>query len=178
MEVIESALSLGIKVLHVPRVALGSLYELTDESWSKDELFSRAIRHNRYSAFVRAFPDVGPNSLRRLGAELVHTHSLGTRHLEHLEGLPHWPTAAEMMWMQGLLAEFDGHRKFKSQKQFIQHVRSLIAEWTDLDILASHYSYGNDIFCSIRFGKRFGHPWHITPRQPPRLDREVWDMHP
>lgn len=165
LEVIENALSLGIKVLHVPRVALGSFYDLSDEHWAKDELFPIGERRNRYFDFAIAFPDIGSAALKHLGAELVRIHSLNTQHLAHLEKLPSWPPAAEMMWKQGLLAEFDQHKKFQTQKKFIKYVRELISEWNDLDILASHYSYGNDVFCTLDSARGTGTKGILHPSQ-------------
>jgi len=165
LEVIENTLSLGIKVLHVPRVALGSFYDLSDEDWAKDELFLIGERQNRYFAFARAFPNIGLGALKHLGVKLVSIHSLSTQHLEHLEKLPSWPTAQEMMWMQGLLAEFDQPQKFQTQKKYIKRVRELIAEWSDLDILASHYSYGNDVFCTLDSARSTGSSGILHPSQ-------------
>ena len=164
-EVISNALSLGIKVLHVPRVALGSFYDLSNEDWAIDDLFQIGERQNRYFSFVRDFSDIGSGALKKMGAELVEIHSLSTRHLKHLESLPSWPSANEMMWMQGLLAEFDQPKKYPTQKKFIKEVRELIAEWGDFDILASHYSYGNDVFCTLDSARGTGSDGILHPNK-------------
>jgi hypothetical protein len=91
-----------------------------------------------------------------LGAELVEIHKLSTKHLDDLVRIPSIPTAAELMWAQGLVAEFDNQKKFSTKKKFINHVREIIAEWSDLDILASHYGYGNDVFCTLDVSKETG----------------------
>jgi hypothetical protein len=145
-----------LRVLHVPRVALGSFYEVTEDKWAADDVFPIAERLDRYSNFTRAFPTIGSGTLKQLGAELVDIHALNKQHLEHLAVIPTWPTASEMMWMKGLIAEFDLPKKFATQKAFIKHVRELIAEWCDMDILASHYSYGNDVFCTLDSAKGTG----------------------
>lgn len=165
VEVITNALSLGMRALHVPRVALGSFYELTEDNWAKDEIFPIAERLDRYSNFTRTFPTIGSDALKQLGAELVDNHSLDKQHLESLASLPSWPTASEMMWMKGLIAEFDRPKSFPTQNAFIKHVRELIAEWCDLDILASHYSYGNDIFCTLDSAKGTGSSGILHPAQ-------------
>lgn len=165
VEVIANALKMGIKVLHVPRVALGSFYELTEENWSKDQLFPIAERQNRCSVFTRAFPNIGSDALKKFGAELVDIHALDTQHLEYLARLPSWPTASKMMWMKGLIAEFDQPKKFATQKALVKHVRELIAEWSDLDILASHYAYGNDVFCTLDSARGTGSSGILHPAQ-------------
>lgn len=164
-EVVRNALSLGLKVLHVPRIAIGSFYELSDKDWAADDLFQIGERQNRYFTFARAFPDIGSGALKKLGAELVGIHALSTQHLKHLEALPSWPSAEELMWMQGLLAEFDQPKKYATQKKFIKEVRELIAEWSDLDILASHYSYGNDVFCTLDSARGTGSKGILHPNQ-------------
>lgn len=165
VEVIANTLALGIKVLHVPRVALGSFYELTEENWAKDDLFHIAERQNRYSRFVRAFPNIESDAIKKLGAELVDIHALDKHHLEYLATLPSWPTASEMMWMKGLIAEFDQPKRFATQKALVKHVRELIAEWGDLDILASHYSYGNDVFCTLDSARGTGSSGILHPAE-------------
>ena len=165
LEVIDNALSLGIKVLRVPRIALGIFYDLSDEHWAKDELFPIEERKNRFFAFAGAFPDIGSSTLKHLGEELVHTHSLSTQNPTHTEKIPSLPSAPGKMWMQGLLAEFDQAKKFQTQKKFIKHVRGLIAEWSDLDILASHYSYGNCVFCTLDSARGAGSLGILHPNQ-------------
>lgn len=165
VEVISNALSLGIRVLHVPRVALGSFYELTEGDWATDAVFSVSERLDRYSNFARAFPTIGSGVLKQLGAELVDAHAMDKKHLEHLASLASWPTASEMMWMKGLVKEFDCPTKFPTQKAFIKHVREIIAEWCDLDILASHYAYGNDVFCTLDSAKGTGSTGILHPTQ-------------
>lgn len=165
VEVIGNTLSLGIKVLHVPRIALGSFYDFSTEDWASDDLFQISDRQNRYFSFARDFPNIGSGALKKLGAKLVGTHSLSTQHLRHLEALPSWPSAQEMMWMQGLLAEFDQPKQYPTQKKFIKEIRELIAEWADLDILASHYSYGNDIFCTLDSARGAGSNGILHPNQ-------------
>jgi len=180
ISVINNALALGIKVLHVPRIGVGSFYDVAHKEWAKDQNFPMAVRQNRYFTFARSFPEIGSGALKKLGAELVATHSLSTQHLSHLETLPSWPKAEEMMWMQGLLAEFDEPKKFPSQKKFIQEVRDVVAEWNDLDILASHYSYGNDVFCTLDSAKSAGANGILHPNQRERLqaDFQIFVMSP
>lgn len=172
ISVINDALALGIKVLHVPRVALGSFYDVAEEDWAKDQNFPIAVRQNRYFTFARSFPEIGSGALKKLGAELVASHSLSTQHLSHLEALPSWPKAEDMMWMQGLLAEFDEPKNYPSQKKFIKEVRDLVAEWNDLDILASHYAYGNDVFCTLDSAKGAGATGILHPNQRERLQAD------
>lgn len=165
IEVINNALLLGVKALHVPRIALGSFYEFKEGDWAAEELFPVVERQERYSKFVRSFPEMGTGPLKSLGAELVDAHAMNKQRYEYLEKIPSSPTASQMMWMSGLVAEYDNPTKFPTQKAFIKNIRELIAEWCDLDILASHYSYGNDVFCTLDSAKGTGSAGILHPNQ-------------
>ena len=164
-DVIRNALSLGIKVLHAPRIALGSFYELKEGDWARDELYTVQLRQERHSDFAREFPTIGPNTLKQLGSNLIDEHNINTQHIEHLERNQPGLKASEMMWMQGIVAEFDNPKKYRTQKAFVKHVRDLIAEWCDLDILASHYAYGNDVFCTLDSANGTGISGILHPAQ-------------
>lgn len=166
-EIVNKAFALGFKVLRVPRVALGSFIEVPYLNWASDEEFSREERQNRFHRFLQNFPEHGTKHLRQVGTELVRHHNLDTAHLAHLEVLPNWPTASELMWKQGILAEFDCPKYYPSQKKFIQVIRDIIAEWADLDILASHYAYNSDYFCTVDESQNTGilGVLHISSRE-------------
>jgi len=154
--VFAEALRLGVKVLHAPRIALGALITFPDESWAADCRFSQKERLDRYHSYIRSQPHTGVARIKELGAELVTVHGLSTDHLKHLSSLPSWPTAEQLMWMNGLLAEYDSPKKFPSKKKFLSEFRDLVAEWFDLDIQASHYGYGNDFLCTFDSAKNAG----------------------
>lgn len=156
INVIENTLNLGVKVLHAPRIGYGSFYEIKTEYWAEDELFTIGDRQDRYFGFGRAYDHKGPKDLKDLGTELAELHDLKSDHLNELVKIPGMPKASEMMWSQGLVAEFDSPKKFTSNKKFTKHVREIIAEWSDMDILASHYGYGNNIFCTLDKSKETG----------------------
>lgn len=174
IKVIENTLDLGFKFLRVPRVSIGSLYHVGDNDWARDELYDKEARINRYLDFASQYPKIGPKPLKDLGAELVAIHSLSTNDLDNISSLTLWPTAEELMWKQGILAEFDNSVKFDSQKKFTKHVREILAEWSDLDIIASHYSYGNDVLCTLDTAKGAGttgilHPTQTKEQRLPRI---------
>lgn len=154
--VFAEALRLGVKVLHAPRIALGALIAFPDESWAADHQFPQEERLDRYHSFIRSQPHSGVERLKEFGAELVTVHGLSTDHLKHLCSLPSWPTAAQLMWMDGILAEYDSPKKFPTRKKFLSKFRDLVAEWFDLDIQASHYAYGNDYLCTFDSAKNAG----------------------
>lgn len=53
------------------------------------------------------------------------------------------------MWKQGILAEYGSPKKFSSKKKFLAEFRECVAEWFDMDLIASHYAYGNDVLCTL-----------------------------
>lgn len=154
--VFAEALRLGVKVLHAPRLALGALISFPDESWATDRQFPQKERLNRYHSYIRSQPHSGVDRLKEFGAELVTIHGLSTDHLKHLSSLPSGPTAEKLMWVNGIIAEYDSPKKFPTKKKFLSEFRDLVAEWFDLDIQASHYAYGNDYLCTFDSAKNAG----------------------
>lgn len=154
--VFAEALRLGVKVLHAPRIALGTFFTFPDESWAVDRQFPQKERLDRYHSFITSQPHTGEERLKDFGAELVTIHDLSTDHLKHLSSLPSWPNAEKLMWMNGILAEYDEPKKFPSRKKFLSVFRDLVAEWFDLDIQASHYAYGNDYLCTFDSAQNAG----------------------
>jgi len=154
--VFAEAVKLGIKVLHAPRIALGALITFPETSWAADKRFSEIERLDRFHSYIRSQPHNGVERIREFGAELVTVHGLSTDHLKHLSSLSSWPSAEKMMWMDGLLAEYDSPKKFPSCKKFLSEFRDLVAEWFDLDIQASHYGYGNDFLCTFDAARNAG----------------------
>lgn len=142
---LEAALNLGIKILHVPRVALGSFVEIQPASWAEDFNYPIEVRQERYGKFIADFPDNGLNQLRDLGAKLVLIHKIDT---SQFPICPSPLKPEDFLWLKGIVAEFDTPRKFTSKKYFIGYIRKLCAEWSDLDIIASHYAYGLDYLCT------------------------------
>ena len=147
--VFSEAVSLGLKVLHAPRVALSTFIEFPETAWAQDVNFPLKERLNRYHKYIRSQPDTGVEKLKILGAELVTAHGLSTAHLSHLAALPSWPSAEQLMWMEGLLAEYDSPKRFTSRKKFLSEFRDTLAEWFDTDIQASHYAYGHQYLCTF-----------------------------
>jgi hypothetical protein len=146
VSIIGRAFQSGISVLHVPRVALASFVSVPAQSWASDAKYSVQDRQARASSFVRLYPQIGPQQLKALGAALVTLHAIDVSSIKHFPGLP---PRKELAWLKGIVAEYDTPRQFSSPERFSRHIRDLIAEWMDVDILASHYGYGHDFFCTL-----------------------------
>ena len=153
IKIVEKAFQIGMKVLHVPRIAIGAFVNVPSNCWAKDSRHSIEERQTRHSKFIRNFPDIGPVQLKELGASLVRLHSLDTSRIINFPG---WPKPEELIWLKGIIAEFDDPKMFNNQKQFTKYIREIIGEWTDHDILASHYAYSFDYFCTCDMSKSTG----------------------
>jgi len=151
-QVFSKAIQLGFRVLHVPRMGLKTFIWFPETVWAEDTSFQL----NRYGDYIYSQPDTGVTSIKKLGAELVTIHGLSTAHLAHLVILPSWPTAEEIMWLDGLLAEYDSPMKFTSRTKFLEEFREKVAEWFDTDIQASHYAYGHDYLCTFDCASKAG----------------------
>lgn len=165
--VFAEALLLGLKVLHAPRIALGTFIEFPESAWAEDINFPIKERQDRYNNFIRSQPDTGVEKLKTLGAELLAAHGLSTAHRSHLASLPSRPSAEKLMWMDGLLAEYDSPMRFSSRKKFLAEFRDRLAEWFDIDIQASHYAYGHQYLCTFDSASNAGasaimHPTRIS----------------
>ena len=145
MRILDNALSMGLRVLRVPRIALHAFVDVPEGSWAEDTKFDVGERQRRHCQFVRDFSDLGLSKLKELGAALVIAHGLDTSNILQF---PNWPPPEELVWMKGIIAEYDNPIRFPTRKSFERHVRNIIAEWCDLDILASHYAYGVDFCCT------------------------------
>src|SRR3954468_4917016 len=145
--VFEQAFALGFKVLRVPRIALKALLEIPARSWAPDAIYPQNERQERFSQFVRALPEDRLEHLKRLGTELAKTHNLQPN--QEVAKKLGTTVAEASLWIRGLIAEFDHPLKFSTQKRYVNEVRDLVAEWFDQDILASHYAYGLDYFCTM-----------------------------
>ena len=148
-------------VLHSPRIALVSFFKIPQDKWADDARHPIATRRKRHAGFASSFASLGLPQLRRLGKELVRVHALDTSGCGGL--LEHSPPA-ELLWMKGIVAEFDDPKQHASSASFAKKVRDLIAEWFDIDIVASHYAYDLDYFCTCDRGRGSGpssilHDW-------------------
>lgn len=144
--ILGAALTLGLRVLHVPRIGLGPFIEIPPTAWAIDSHFGQAMRQSRTSAFIQAFASKGPDSLKQLGAELVRLHQIDTSGIPPISGLP---PAEDFFWLDGIVAEYDKPTKFTSPERFSRHLRDLVGEWGDVDALAATYGYGVNLFCTL-----------------------------
>lgn len=150
--IIQKAFTAGITVLHVSRVALASFIAVPPNAWAADSRFSIAERQDRSSKFGRAFPNP-LDDLRKLGADLVKIHKLD---VSRVITVPGSLSAEEFEWLKGIVAEFDQPQKFPSVAKFANHVRDIVGETSDIDMLGAHYGYGLDIVCTLDRGKQAG----------------------
>jgi hypothetical protein len=160
-KVFEQAFTLGFKVLHVPRIALKTLLEVPSSSWAPDATYAQHERQERFSQFVRALPDDRLKLLKSLGVELAKVHNLQPD--QDAAKVLGTAVAEGSIWIHGLVAEFDNPLKYPTQKRYVQEVRDLVAEWFDQDILASHYAYGLDYFCTMDQAGNTGSTGILSP---------------
>lgn len=119
-------LSIGIKILHSPRLILGSFHTMRPEHWAEDKQFSKSERLRRQSNFIRGLPADGLKRLRDFGKHLAAQYKLN-----------------QNSWLKGIVTAFD-----RQEKKHLDEIDQLIREWCDEDIIASHYAYGFDLLCT------------------------------
>jgi hypothetical protein len=151
--ILQQALSMGVTVLVVPRIALAPFVNVPADSWAPDSRFSMGERLDRSCALGRDFSHVGLSELKQLGAKLVTVHAID---VSRIAQFPSWPSREELQWLKGIVAEFDDPKMFPSTKKFADHVRDIIAEWSDIDMLAAHYGYGLDVLCTLDTARAAG----------------------
>ncbi len=165
VNIVQKAFAAGITVLHVSRVAVASFIPVPPNAWAADSRFSIEERQGRSSQFVHAFPDA-LNKLKQLGAELVTTHKID---LSRIPSLPGLPSPEEFEWLKGIVAEFDRPLKFSSTAKFANHVRDLVGEMSDTDMLGAHYGYGLDVVCTLDRARAAGSGAILHPTNRPHL---------
>jgi len=151
-DVFEAAFRLGVKVLSVTRVALAKFVSVPESARAAPFQDDLALTQDRCCFFMREYQTIGAEALKAEGARLVRTHLIPTTHVQGFLGI----APEEILWTQGLVAEYDAPKNYTSKKEFIKVVRDIIAEWNDVDSLASHYAYGLDVFCTLDDGKGAG----------------------
>ena len=141
---------LGAKMLHAPLI--GAEIFITNMPWSGDELFSNTERLSRFFDFMRGYPRHLP--LKQFGENKLPTQPPvpPNRTRSNPDGF-----SVEMRqdWAVALKREWDTGTDAK-KKSLRKQVGPMIAEWCDTMILASHFAYGNDIFCTCDEGGEAG----------------------
>lgn len=143
----------GITMLHAPLIGAESFIELT---WAEDQNYPADVRRNRFGYTCRKYghPQKTVDKLKDIGNEL-------------LKGQPPVPPNRRMQtengfkiemkhkWAVGLKRDWDNgdqnHKKYLKKQ-----LNPIIGEWCDILIVSSHFSYGNDIFCTNDEGKGAG----------------------
>lgn len=152
IHIVDKCLALGMQVLRVHNIALGEFVPIPAEAWAEDNYFPIEQRHERIEIFAHAFKSHGREKLIQLGANLVLAHGIDTSAIPRfIDERPE-----EYFWLNGIVKEFDDPRMFSTRKAFSRHVQAIISEWCDRDILASHYGYGNDYFCTFDSARNSG----------------------
>jgi hypothetical protein len=167
--IFERAFEMHLTVLHVPRIALGPFVTVPTAAWAADERHSPSQRQLRASQLIRDHPAAGPQTIKALGAELVVLHGVDTTGVFQFPG---WPPPQELLWLKGIVAEYDRPSKFPTEERFSRHLRHLVAEWTDIDVMASHYGYGLDSLCTLDTARNTGTKGILSPVNFPRLKNQ------
>lgn len=167
--ILQQTLARGITVLRVPRVALAPFIEVPMTSWAPDLRFSVEERLDRSCAFGREYSNVGLKELKTLGTRLVTIHGVDVSRVPHFPG---GPAREEYEWLKGIVAEFDDPKQFSSANGFSNHIREIVAEWSDIDMLASHYGYGLDVVCSLDTARTAGSSAVLHPNNRALLKRK------
>jgi hypothetical protein len=148
--IFETLARLGVRMLHAPLIGAEIFFE--DMVWADDEIFSAEERHNRFSSFGRQYPRHKP--LVILGNDLLKNQPPPppNRRWKTPSGFrqelrQEWAIALKREWDQGNEA---------ARKSLKKKVAPLISEWCDVLIVASHFAYGNDIFCTLDQGRAAG----------------------
>jgi hypothetical protein len=136
--------------LHAPLVGGEKFFE--NMAWADDEIFPADERHNRFSSFARQYPRHEP--LAKLGKELLKGQPPPppNRRFPMPNGSRH---ELRQDWAVALKRQWEGSDAV-ARKRFEKKVGLLISEWCDVLIVASHFAYGNDTFCTLDRGKAAG----------------------
>jgi hypothetical protein len=146
--------------MHAGRIALGSFVAVPEGSWAAEPADGIEKRQARAGQLVRDYDAVGLRELRQLGAQLVREHDLDLSRVMHFPG---WPPREEFEWMKGLIAEYDHPQRFGSAEKFSCHVREIIAERADVDMIAAHFGYSHDLLCTLDLSKDTGRRGILHP---------------
>lgn len=138
---------LGIRLLHAPLIAAE---KFIDMPWAMDNRFSAQDRLERFSSFGRGYPRHEP--LKAIGeasfkAKPLQQRKAGMPAGQVLRGALDWTLAPKRDWDEGDEAE---------RKRLREKIGPMFGEWCDILIVASHYGYGNDYFCTTDRGKEAG----------------------
>lgn len=165
IKLIRQAIDLGFRVMHMPRIGHPSTYQVAVEEWSLDVRFSQSDRLNRSHLFSRHFNDYAHVAVRDFGEQLATAHGLSSPRATfaaRFTGI----SPARHLWREGLAAEDTAPKMHASPQAFQKVLRSLLADWADFDVAATHYGYGYDYICTEDLGSAssnsiFG-PQHAT----------------
>ena len=136
--------------LHAPLVG-AEIFD-TNCEWAEDVVHSAQTRHDRFSQMFRNYASVEP--LRQLGNELL---------AEQPPVLPRPPRFSingvrfemQQIWAVALVRTWESMNN-AAQRTFKRKVSALIGNWCDNLAVASHFGYGNDVFCTFDEGKGSG----------------------
>jgi len=166
--ILSKALELGIKVLRVPRIALGTFVDVPDSAWAEDVTYTAGERQSRAAAFVSAFAGTGLERIQALGANLALLHKVVT---STPLILPADVQPEDLCWLQGIVAEYDHPRMFLSAELFSRRLRDFIGEWSDIDMLSASYGYGIHTICTLDRARGAGSDAILHPSKLPGLQQ-------
>jgi hypothetical protein len=142
----EDVAKVGAKLLHAPLIA-GEIF-IETFGWASDDVYSIEDRQARFGNFCCSRDSVkldGLAKLREYGATLDAKFP-HTFHGTPMTGPLAWASAFRRAWE----ADPAGQKKLRKE------VGPIIGEWCDGLIVASHIAYGNDVFCTIDYGRNAG----------------------
>lgn len=118
--------------------------------WADDLKYSPHDRNERFGVFGRLYQRHEP--IVAYGQNLLATQQAAQGRNGLRRGFPE-PGSKD--W-RGVIKKAWGDADELGRKGIRRDVGPLIGEWGDVLIVASHYAYGNDIFCTADEGKRAG----------------------
>ncbi|WP_213740505.1 hypothetical protein [Bradyrhizobium sp. dw_411] len=134
--------SIGARLLHAEMI--GSETFIEGFAWAEDREFSVTERQARYAHFCRDLD--GREALVRTGKALE-------AELPQKFGVT--PVSGPLTWTRSFLRAWEAVPD-ERRKGLRKKWGRLFSEWADGSIVASHFAYGNDIFCTIDEGRRGG----------------------
>jgi hypothetical protein len=157
--IVETALAMGFKALHMPRIGHPALFELKPEHWTRDEVHDVNERHKRKSDFIRHFNDYAFEAVRTFGEDLSAKHGLAALNpSKACAAAVHRVTVDRILWREGLAAENVMPLQHVSIDAFQKALRKLLSDWTDFDVVAAHFGYGYDYICTEDKGRLVSNP--------------------
>ena len=127
---VQDALNLGLKLMRAPRVGMSRPAEVSDAWFAPGPHEPDSLnRAQRFGGLTR--------EIEKRGVGFAILKALGQRMNARLGVVGHWTTS------------LDCPENDEEARELIRAV----SEWADGDVVAAHYSYGNDVLCTEDKGR-------------------------